>query len=75
MNNINEVADIVKCQGLAITLSVIIIVLVWLFGRSSLSRMNNRKSLIDLYSQTNEAILKFTETLKFCDNILNKYND
>lgn len=33
------------------------------------------KSLIDLHSQTNEAILKFTEALKFSDEILNKHND
>ena len=105
MNNINEVADIANRQGVAITLSVIIIILVWLFGRSALKQYEEQKkldrenlkaekeverqerkedrqaqreqtkSLIDLHSQTNEAILKFTEALKFSDNILNKHND
>lgn len=105
MNNINEVADIANSQGVAITLSVIIIVLVWLFGRSALKQYEEQKkldrenlkaekeverqerkedrqaqreqtkSLIDLHSQTNEAILKFTEALKFSDDILNKHND
>ncbi|WP_308653447.1 hypothetical protein [uncultured Anaerococcus sp.] len=105
MNNINQVADIANRQGVAITLSVIIIVLVWLFGRSALKQYEEQKkldrenlkaekeiereerkedrqaqreqtkSLIDLHSQTNEAILKFTEALKFSDNILNKHND
>lgn len=105
MNNINEVADIANRQGVAITLSVIIIILVWLFGRSALKQYEEQKkldrenlkaekeverqerkedrqaqreqtkSLIDLHSQTNEAILKFTEALKFSDDILNKHND
>lgn len=105
MSNINEVADIANRQGVAITLSVIIIILVWLFGRSALKQYEEQKkldrenlkaekeverqerkedrqaqreqtkSLIDLHSQTNEAILKFTEALKFSDNILNKHND
>lgn len=105
MSNINEVADIANRQGVAITLSVIIIVLVWLFGRSALKQYEEQKkldrenlkaekeverqerkedrqaqreqtkSLIDLHSQTNEAILKFTEALKFSDEILNKHND
>lgn len=105
MSNINEVADIANRQGVAITLSVIIIVLVWLFGRSALKQYEEQKkldrenlkaekeverqerkedrqaqreqtkSLIDLHSQTNEAILKFTEALKFSDDILNKHND
>lgn len=105
MNNIDKIADIANRQGVAITLSVIIIVLVWLFGRSALKQYEEQKkldrenlkaekeverqerkedrqaqreqtkSLIDLHSQTNEAILKFTEALKFSDNILNKHND
>ncbi|WP_276885572.1 hypothetical protein [Anaerococcus lactolyticus] len=105
MSNINEVADIANRQGVAITLSVIIIILVWLFGRSALKQYEEQKkldrenlkaekeverqerkedrqaqreqtkSLIDLHSQTNEAILKFTEALKFSDDILNKHND
>lgn len=105
MNNIDKVADIANRQGVAITLSVIIIVLVWLFGRSALKQYEEQKkldrenskaekeverqerkedrhaqreqtkSLIDLHSQTNEAILKFTEALKVSDNILNKHND
>lgn len=37
--------------------------------------MNNRKSLLILQSQTNEAILKLTEALKLYYNILNKQND
>lgn len=104
MNNINEVADIANRQGVAITLSVIIIVLVWLFGRSALKQYEEQKkldrenlkaekeverqerkedrqaqreqtkSLIDLHSQTNEAILKFTEALKFSDSLLNNHN-
>lgn len=105
MNNINEVADIANRQGVAITLSVIIIVLVWLFGRSALKQYEEQKkldrenlkaekeverqerkedrqaqreqtkSLIDLHSQTNEAILKFTEALKYSDTLLDKHND
>lgn len=105
MNNIDKVADIANRQGVAITLSVIIIVLVWLFGRSALKQYEEQKkldrenlkaekeverqerkedrqaqreqtkSLIDLHSQTNEAILKFTDALKFSDDILNKHND
>ena len=104
MNNINEVADIANRQGVAITLSVIIIVLVWLFGRSALKQYEEQKkldrenlkaqkeverqerkedrqaqreqtkSLIDLHSQTNEAILKFTEALKYSDTLLNSHN-
>lgn len=105
MNNIDKVADIVNRQGVAITLSVIIIVLVWLFGRSALKQYEEQKkldrenlkaqkdverqerkedrqaqreqtkSLIDLHSQTNEAIIKFTEALKYSDSLLDKHND
>lgn len=104
MSNINEVADIANRQGVAITLSVIIIILVWLFGRSALKQYEEQKkldrenlkaekeverqerkedrqaqreqtkSLIDLHSQTNEAILKFTEALKYSDTLLNSHN-
>lgn len=104
MNNIDKVADIANRQGVAITLSVIIIVLVWLFGRSALKQYEEQKkldrenlkaekeverqerkedrqaqreqtkSLIDLHSQTNEAILKFTEALKYSDTLLNSHN-
>lgn len=38
-------------------------------------RIKGFKSLTDLHSQTNEGILKFTEALKFSDNILDKHND
>ena len=105
MTNINEVADVANRQGVAITLSVIIIVLVWLFGRSALKQYEEQKKLdrenlktekeverqerkedrqaqreqtkrlVDLHSQTNEAILKFTEALQFSDSILDKHND
>ena len=105
MTNINEVADIANHQGVAITLSVIIIVLIWLFGRSALKQYEEQKKLdrdnlkaekeverqerredrqaqreqtkrlVDLHSQTNEAILKFTEALQFSDSILDKHND
>lgn len=105
MSNVDKVADIANRQGVAIILSVIFIVLVWLFGRSALKQYEEQKkldrdnlkaekeiereerkedrqaqreqtkSLIDLHSQTNEAILKFTEALKFSDSILEKHND
>lgn len=104
MNNIDKVADIANRQGVAITLSVIIIVLVWLFGRSALKQYEEQKkldrenlkaekeverqerkedreaqreqtkSLIDLHSQTNEAIIKFTEALKNSDSLLDRHN-
>ena len=45
MNNIDKVADIANRQGVAITLSVIIIVLVWLFGRSALKQYEEQKKL------------------------------
>lgn len=104
MTNINEVADIANHQGVAITLSVIFIALVWLFGRSALKQYEEQKkidrenlkvekeierqerkedrqaqreqtkSLIDIHSQTNEAIIKFTEALKYSDTLLDKHN-
>lgn len=104
MTNINEVADIANHQGVAITLSVIIIVLIWLYGRSALKQYEEQKkldrenfkaekeverqerkedrqaqkeqtkSLIDLHSQTNDAIIKFTEALKYSDSLLDKHN-
>lgn len=105
MSNVDKVVDIANRQGIAITLSVIFIVLFWLFGRSVLkqyeaqkkldrdnfkaekeiereerkedrqAQREQTKSLIDLHSQTNEAILKFTEALKVSDGILDKHND
>lgn len=105
MSNVDRVADIANRQGVAITLSVIFIVLVWLFGKSALKQYEEQKkldrdnlkaekeiereerkedrqaqkeqtkSLIDLHSQTNEAILKFTEALKFSDTLLDKHNN
>lgn len=105
MTNVDKVADIANRQGIAITLSVIFIVLFWLFGKSVLKQYEEQKkldrdnlkaekeiereerkedrqaqreqtkSLIDLHSQTNEAILKFTEALKYSDSILDKHND
>ena len=105
MSNVDKVADIANSQGIAITLSVIFIVLFWLFGKSVLKQYEEQKkldrdnlkiakeiereerkedrqaqreqtkSLIDLHSQTNEAILKFTEALKFSDTLLDKHNN
>lgn len=105
MNNANGVAEIVNRQGVAITISIIVMVLGWLSIRSILkqyeaqkkldrenfqaekeiereerkedrqAQREQTKSLIDLHSQTNEAILKFTEALKFSDSILDKHND
>ena len=104
MNNIDKVADLANRQGVAITLSVIFIVLVWLFGRSALKQYEEQKkldrenlkaekeierqerkqdrqaqreqtqSLISLHSQTNEAIIKFTEALKYSDSLLDRHN-
>lgn len=105
MSNVDKVADIANRQGVAITLSVIFIVLFWLFGKSVLKQYEEQKkldrdnlkaekeiereerkedrkaqreqtkSLIDLHSQTNEAILKFTEALKYSDTLLDKHNN
>lgn len=105
MNNANGVAEIVNRQGVAITISIIVMVLGWLSIRSILkqyeaqkkldrenfqaekeiereerkedrqAQREQTKSLIDLHSQTNDAILKFTEALKVSDGILDKHND
>ena len=104
MNNIDRVAEIANRQGVAITISIIVMVLGWIFVRSILKQYEEQKkldrenfqaekeierqerkedrqaqreqtkSLIDLHSQTNEAILKFTEALKYSDTLLNSHN-
>lgn len=91
-------------QGIAITVSVVVILLIFTFGRSALKQYEEQKkldrenlkaekeiereerkedreaqreqtkSLIDLHSQTNEAIIKFTEALKYSDTLLDKHN-
>ena len=98
---INLAAD----QGIAITVSVVVIILMFTFGRSFLKQFEEQKkldrenlkvekeierqerkedrqaqreqtkSLIDLHSQTNEAITKFTEALKYSDSLLDKHNN
>lgn len=100
-----KIIGLVADQGVAIAVSVVVIILIFTFGRSALKQYEEQKkldrdnlkaekeierqerkedreaqreqtkSLIDLHSQTNEAILKFTEALKFSDDILNKHND
>ena len=104
MNNIDKIADVVARQGVAITISIIFIVLAWIFCKSLLKQYEEQKkldrenfkaekeierqerkedrlaqreqtkSLIDLHSQTNEAILKFTEALKNSDSLLDRHN-
>lgn len=105
MSFYEKIVELAANQGIAITVSVVVIVLIFTFGRSALKQYEEQKkldrdnlkaekeverqerkedrqaqreqtkSLIDLHSQTNEAILKFTEALKFSDDILNKHND
>lgn len=105
MSNVDKVADVANRQGVAIAISIIVMVLGWLAVRSFLKQYEEQKkldrdnlkaekeiereerkedrqaqreqtkSLIDLHSQTNEAILKFTEALKYSDSILDKHND
>ncbi len=104
MKTIDKVADIVSRQGVAITMSIIVMVLAWIFVRSILkqyeaqkkldrdnfqaekeierqerkedrqAQREQTKSLIDLHSQTNEALTKFTEALKFSDLNLAEHN-
>ena len=99
-----KIIGIVADQGVAIAVSVVVIVLIFTFGRSALKQYEEQKkldrdnlkaekeverqerkedreaqreqtkSLIDLHSQTNEAIIKFTEALKYSDTLLDKHN-
>lgn len=100
-----KIVELAADQGVAIAVSVVVLILILTFGKSALKQYEEQKkldrenlkaekeverqerkedrqaqreqtkSLIDLHSQTNEAILKFTEALKFSDDILNKHND
>lgn len=99
-----KIIDLVADQGVAIAVSVVVILLIFTFGRSALKQYEEQKkldrdnlkaekeverqerkedreaqreqtkSLIDLHSQTNEAIIKFTEALKYSDSLLDKHN-
>lgn len=99
-----KIIGIVADQGVAIAVSVVVIILIFTFGRSALKQYEEQKkldrdnlkvekeverqerkedreaqreqtkSLIDLHSQTNEAITKFTEALKYSDSLLDKHN-
>lgn len=99
-----KIIGIVADQGVAIAVSVVVIILIFTFGRSALKQFEEQKkldrenfqaekeierqerkddreaqreqtkSLIDLHSQTNEAIIKFTEALKYSDSLLDKHN-
>lgn len=99
-----KIIGLVADQGVAIAVSVVVIVLIFTFGRSALKQYEEQKkldrdnlkaekeverqerkedreaqreqtkSLIDLHSQTNEAIIKFTEALKYSDTLLDKHN-
>lgn len=100
-----KIIGIVADQGVAIAVSVVVIILIFTFGRSALKQYEEQKkldrenfqaekeierqerkddreaqreqtkSLIDLHSQTNEAIIKFTEALKYSDSLLDKHNN
>lgn len=104
MNAVDKVADIANRQGIAITISIVVIAFVFLYGRAALKQYEEQKkldrenfqkekeierqerkedrqaqreqtkSLIGLHSQTNEAIIKFTEALKYSDSLLDKHN-
>lgn len=99
-----KIIGIVADQGVAIAVSVVVIILIFTFGKSALKQYEEQKkldrenfqvekeierqerkddreaqreqtkSLIDLHSQTNEAIIKFTEALKYSDTLLDKHN-
>lgn len=99
-----KIIGIVADQGVAIAVSVVVIILIFTFGRSALKQYEEQKkldrenfqaekevereerkedreaqreqtkSLIDLHSQTNDAIIKFTEALKHSDTLLDKHN-
>lgn len=104
MNIYEKIIELAANQGIAIAVSVVVILLILVFGRSSLKQFEEQKkldrenfktekeierqerkedrqaqreqtkSLIDLHSQTNEAILKFTEALKNSDSLLDRHN-
>lgn len=99
-----KIIGIVADQGVAIAVSVVVLILILTFGKSALKQYEEQKkldrenfqaekeierqerkddreaqreqtkSLIDLHSQTNEAIIKFTEALKYSDTLLDKHN-
>lgn len=99
-----KIISLVADQGIAISVSVVVILLMFTFGRSFLKQFEEQKkldrenlkvekeierqerkedrqaqreqtkSLIDLHSQTNEAIIKFTEALKHSDSLLDIHN-
>lgn len=99
-----QIIELAANQGIAIAVSVVVILLILIFGRSFLKQFEEQKkldrenfkaekeierqerkedrqaqreqtkSLIDLHSQTNEAILKFTEALKNSDSLLDRHN-
>lgn len=104
MNLYEKIIELAANQGIAIAVSVVVILLILVFGRSGLKQYEEQKkldrenlkaekeierqerkedrqaqreqtkSLIDLHSQTNEAITKFTDALKYSDSILAKHN-
>lgn len=99
-----KIIGLVADQGVAIAVSVVVLILIFTFGKSALKQYEEQKkldrenfqaekeierqerkddreaqreqtkSLIDLHSQTNEAITKFTEALKYSDTLLDKHN-
>ena len=99
-----KIIGIVADQGVAIAVSVVVLILILTFGKSALKQYEEQKkldrenfqaekeierqerkddreaqreqtkSLIDLHCQTNEAIIKFTEALKYSDTLLDKHN-
>ena len=99
-----QIIELAANQGIAIAVSVVVILLILIFGRSFLKQFEEQKkldrenfkaekeierqerkedrqaqreqtkSLINLHSQTNEAILKFTEALKNSDSLLDRHN-
>ena len=99
-----KIVELAADQGVAIAVSVVVLILIFTFGRSALKQYEEQKkldrenlkaekevereerkedreaqreqtkSLIDLHSQTNEAILKFTEALKYSDTLLTSHN-
>lgn len=104
MSFYTKIIELAADQGIAIAVSVVVILLIFTFGRSALKQYEEQKkldrenlkaekeverqerkedreaqreqtkSLIDLHSQTNEAIIKFTEALKYSDSLLDKHN-
>lgn len=99
-----KLIELAANQGIAITVSVVVILLIFTYGRAALKQYEEQKkldrenlkaekeierqerkedrqaqreqtkSLIDLHSQTNEALTKFTEALKFSDLNLAEHN-